>query len=403
LAQIVSQVPNAKADGWTDDSGAIQTVLNSLPNGGTVLLTNKTYRILSTLVIPAKVKLKLDKGASIRIGADVHGVQLKKNSSIEGGTIWYDFSNPTKSCIYIDDSEQFGTSYHNTNIKNIKLESGGIGIYFYCKVSTGYISSVTVQNVNIGYCTTGIKLQADNPVSGNTWVNGNIFDQITITGAQYFLYLASQDNAKSAVAGNIFKGLNFQADSSTSPQRYIYCSGQWNYFEGTMWDWSNQSLQATSIEFTSIASYNAVKTVRPTSEFLNSGANNYLQSPYNPAFGLQDSSGYINSPIGIGGNQDITLKSNSGSWAWIDNPNGTVRITSGGSKGSINGLLVNGSNVQTSHSTLDDGAGNMTVHASLSFVTVSSTNALNNSLFIDSADNKLKFKDNAGTVTIIAS
>src|SRR5690606_13652384 len=108
----------AVGDGVTDDTAAVLDAIAAAQSagGGRVHIGAPTL-VTSTLVRPAKVELHLGPEAVLKAGADVHVVQLQRDSRLSGnGRIDVTFPGFSSSAIYIRGATDWGGDDNNTLI-----------------------------------------------------------------------------------------------------------------------------------------------------------------------------------------------------------------------------------------------------------------------------------------------
>jgi hypothetical protein len=135
----------AKGDGVTDDTAAIQALLNAHPNGQRIIyLPNGTYLVSGTLTWPAGTPGKGDDYKNtILQGQSEHGVIIKLQDRAAG------FTNELfpKAVIFTGPApaQRFGNSIRNLTVDTGSGNSGAIGVQFNAS-NQGSVRHVTIQS-----------------------------------------------------------------------------------------------------------------------------------------------------------------------------------------------------------------------------------------------------------------
>lgn len=128
---------NAKGDGVTDDTTAIQNALNAAPRGGTVYLPPGTYAISAPLTIPPQVRLLGSAGTHL----DSTTCSIKPLASFSGASV-----------LLLVDQTTGGYSVANTDahIENVTLDGSNLtGSTIDGIQAQGYVHGLTIDNVQI--------------------------------------------------------------------------------------------------------------------------------------------------------------------------------------------------------------------------------------------------------------
>lgn len=129
LADIITQPKNAKFDGITDDTVAIQAAIDGLTGGGTILLPSGTA-IVTTIQLPSNVYL-IGHGMGVTILKQKVGTAapiLQNKDTVNGNTE-----------IYVEGITFDGNKSAQT--------VGSIGVYFY-KLTNSKFNRIEVKNIN---------------------------------------------------------------------------------------------------------------------------------------------------------------------------------------------------------------------------------------------------------------
>ncbi|AFY96779.1 glycoside hydrolase family 55 protein [Chamaesiphon minutus] len=135
----------AKGDGMTDDTAAIQSLLNAHPNGGRIIyLPNGTYLVSQTIVWPPGTPGKGNEYKNtILQGQSQSGVTIKLKDSAAGFTI----ATTPKAVIFTGPApaQRFGNSIRNLTVDTGTNNPGAIGIQFNAN-NQGSLRNVTIQS-----------------------------------------------------------------------------------------------------------------------------------------------------------------------------------------------------------------------------------------------------------------
>jgi len=189
---IDSRAYGTVGDGVTDDTAAIVAAIAALTTGGTVLLSDGTYLISSTITIPSGVTVK-------GTGAHYSGALGTRITSAVVGA----------ACFQIGDGT---TLVHSAGVKNMRITASGTGIDG-TGIDMEYVRWCKIENVRISDFSTGTGIridgqdtgQSDLPSAQNTVLN------LYIGNCLVGLHLAS-DNANTTVSCDeaIFENIRIQ-------------------------------------------------------------------------------------------------------------------------------------------------------------------------------------------------
>jgi hypothetical protein len=285
---------SASANG-TDDSSAFDRLLytSSTTRIKVVYIPDGVYGITRTIVVPKGVRMVFAPNAIVKPLANVNIFQMKPLAAIDGATV--DLRNmPTwsKAVFYYDavDVFQFYEQSHsldNINIMGAQKTSGwlGTGIFMEAKTLDSYIDNVKCNNITMTNIGKGIHLRVDPSVKDMnrpSWVNANMFHEITIMNFEYGIYLEGDNAIPRDVGGNIFTQLQLQAEVGT--KRMIYCESALNRFDGFFWDLHKMKEENAAFEFTATAKFNEIKSAMAqelTESWIDKGYMNGFPSPNN--------------------------------------------------------------------------------------------------------------------------
>jgi Pectate lyase superfamily protein len=134
----------AKGDGRTDDTAAIQALLNAHPNGQRIIyLPNGTYLVSKTITWPAGTGKGDDYKNTILQGQSELGVTIKLKDNAAGFTI----AATPKPTIFTGPApaQRFGNSIRNLTVDTGTGNPGAIGIQFNAS-NQGSLRHVTIQS-----------------------------------------------------------------------------------------------------------------------------------------------------------------------------------------------------------------------------------------------------------------
>ncbi len=167
----------AKGDGRTDDTAAIQAVLNAHPNGRRIIyLPNGTYLISKTITWPAGTAGKGDEyKQTILQGQSESGVTIRLKDQAAGFAI----AATPKPAIFTGPApaQRFGNSIRNLTVDTGTGNPGAIGIQFNAS-NQGSLRHVTIQSGD-GQGVNGLDMNfADE-------IGPLLVKNLTVTGFQY--------------------------------------------------------------------------------------------------------------------------------------------------------------------------------------------------------------------------
>jgi PA14 domain/Pectate lyase superfamily protein len=178
----------AKGDGVTDDTVAIQALLNAYPNGQRIIyLPNGTYLVSDRLSWPAgKAGTGNEYKNTILQGQSQSGVTIKLKNGAAGFT---DLSKP-KSVIFTGPApaQRFGNSIRNLTVDTGIDNPGAIGIQFNAS-NQGSMRQVTIQSGD-GQGVNGLDMEFTDEI-GPLLVKG-----VTVKGFQYGIVSGNTVNSQ---------------------------------------------------------------------------------------------------------------------------------------------------------------------------------------------------------------
>ncbi len=198
----------AKGDGVTDDTAAIQALLNAYPNGQRIIyLPNGTYLVSETLRWPAGTPGKGDDYKNtILQGQSEQGVIIKLRDRAAG------FTNELfpKAVIFTGPApaQRFGNSIRNLTVDTGNGNSGAIGVQFNAS-NQGSMRNVTIQSGD-GLGVNGLDMNFADEI-GPLLING-----VTVKGFRYGIRTGYRVNSQT------FENITLQDQSEYG----LYNTGQ---------------------------------------------------------------------------------------------------------------------------------------------------------------------------------
>jgi len=211
----------------TDDSLALQDLVDSAEGRIINLKTNGKYKITSTLELNSQTKIKAN-GAQLIIQANVDGVIIPKNAEVSDLKIKSGIVGYSKSLILLDGQSGFDVSATGS-IDNIILEGDSAYLANGISAIDNGVRSVVAyfkgENISFIRLNHGILFENEHPSS---WYNGNNFDGLNMYDCKHFITLDG------VVDGNVFDNMQIQPSGRT--ETALKCNGNNNHFGITLWD-----------------------------------------------------------------------------------------------------------------------------------------------------------------------
>jgi len=289
LPSSESEYINAKDFGaigndYIDDKNAIQAAIDYAQTSGIgkVKLTgNKEYLLNSGIILKKGVELELGNNTKLMVNGNFKAIQLENDSSIKNGIIMVIVTTYNSDVIYLDGKYKF-TSWDRAKIDNVSIINAsntytGTALSLYAKGDNHYISYVNFSNLNINGFYTGIRLKAEKPASGNSWINANRFTNITIDACISPIELSGSKTVPNETSGNQFTNLQIQLEKNSISALKV--SGQDNTFQTMIWDVQNVTNKQI-VHFTSDAVGNKLSFNLNETYIKDEGAYNYFSSVY---------------------------------------------------------------------------------------------------------------------------
>lgn len=224
-----------------NDSEKIQAAIDKAKDNKikTVLLDDREYKITSPILVKEGVKLVFGYGTKFIVEGNFRVLELEKNASVEGAYIAINDAKFNSEVIYLDGKHKYYNTWNKTHIKDINIvnwseTNKGTGISLYAGGKEHEISFVNFENVNVVGMETGVKLRADKPKSGKSWINANRFINFSLEDCVNMIYMDGHSTIPNEISGNQFTNLQIQPSKKT--KMILRVSGQHNEFNGMVWD-----------------------------------------------------------------------------------------------------------------------------------------------------------------------
>jgi hypothetical protein len=268
-----------------------------------VVIRGGAYYLRSTIVVPERMHLEMNKDTVLIPALNLNVIQLKPQASIQSGIIdtrryaGRSYTDFTKACIYLDGNDVFSLYNELHQINGVMMigedhyytdqQWTGTGIHMYSGKGSGgeakFISFVNTSQVGIFNFEKGIFLDVDETIETNdewAWVTGCTFNQVNMMNCSDSIYLKGAGSVPRDVGGNIFTNLQIQIEPTSN--HAVYCEGSFNRFEGLFWDLHKNP--KPSIEFAEGAKFNTIVCAHGYEQpqhFIDKGYHNTISSSTN--------------------------------------------------------------------------------------------------------------------------
>lgn len=245
-----------------------------------VKLGNKDYVITSPIIIKQGVKLLFDYGTRFIIYGNFRVLEIQTNASLVGAYIAIDDPAFDSDVIYLNGKYKYYNTWNRTQIRDINIVNWqnshkGIGLSLVSGGAGHEISFVNFENIKIAGLKIGMKLVATRPPSGFAWINANRFLSVSLDDCIEMITLSSSSTIPFEISGNQFKDLQIQPTSITS--KILKVSGQFNYFDGMVWDVSSIPHNNPLIELTANSMDTTINIPSvPNTRIVNKGQRNKI-------------------------------------------------------------------------------------------------------------------------------
>ncbi|AOH55854.1 hypothetical protein ABE28_015940 [Peribacillus muralis] len=237
------------------DSAKIQAAIDHAKKNKlkTVMLDDRDYVISSPIIVRKGVKLLSGYGTKLIVEGNFRVLELEQNASIEGAYVVINDADFNSEVIYLDGKYKYYNTWNKTEVKDVNIinwseSHQGTGISLYAGGKEQEISFVNFEDIKVAGMKTGVKLMAEAPASGKAWVNANRFVSLSLEDCVNMIDIISGTTVPNEVSGNQFTNLQIQPSDNT--KRILKVSGQYNTFEGMIWDLDKITMQNEVIELT---------------------------------------------------------------------------------------------------------------------------------------------------------
>ncbi|MFJ9462993.1 pyocin knob domain-containing protein [Viridibacillus arvi] len=242
-----------------------------------VIAEERKYQLNATIKIREGVELRGERATHYSLDANLRGFELEQGASFCGGTISIGIVNYAKEVVYLDGKYRYDSTSAKTVIRDLVIwnwttTTSGIGLSLFSGGETHQIQFLNIERLVIWNFDIGVKLKATEPTKGQTWINANRFDKITLSECNQMIVIESNTSVPFECSGNVFSNLQIQPGTTT--KQILKISGMGNSFTGVLWD--TQLIQHTGpiAEFTSTSSMNNINMMFfPEERYVNNGEN----------------------------------------------------------------------------------------------------------------------------------
>ncbi|WP_249598469.1 hypothetical protein [Peribacillus frigoritolerans] len=236
-----------------NDSAKIQAAIDHAKANKlkTVMLDDREYTISSPIKVRKGVRLLFGYGTKFIVEGNFRVLELEQNASIEGAYVVINDAEFDSEVIYLDGKYKYYNTWNKTQVKDVNIinwseSNQGTAISLYAGGKEHEISFVNFENVKVAGMETGVKLIAEEPSSGKAWINANRFFNLSLEDCVNMIYIDSNSTVPNEVSGNQFTRLQIQPSGKT--KSILKVNGQYNRFEGMVWDLDKITLQNDVIE-----------------------------------------------------------------------------------------------------------------------------------------------------------
>jgi hypothetical protein len=237
----------------SNDSAKIQAAIDHAKANKlkTVMLDDREYSISSPIKVRKGVRLLFGYGTKFIVEGNFRVLELEQNASIEGAYVVINDAEFSSEVIYLDGKYKYYNTWNKTKVKDVNIinwseSNQGTAISLYAGGKEHEISFVNFENVKVAGMATGVKLIAEEPSSGKAWINANRFLNLSLEDCVNMIYIDSNSTVPNEVSGNQFTNLQIQPSGKT--KSILKVNGQYNKFEGMVWDLDKITLQNDVIE-----------------------------------------------------------------------------------------------------------------------------------------------------------
>ena len=277
---------NADLFSGSNDSQIVQAAINFAyeQNMKTVELTDRDYIITSKIIVKEGVKLLFGYGSRFVVYGNFNVIELERGSSLTGAYVAIDDSRFNSAVIYLDGKYKYYNVWWRSVIQNVTIVNWsdshkGTGLFLYANGPGHAISFMDFENVKIVGMNTAVKLEAVKATSGFSYVNANRFTSFSLDDCVNNIVINGGESIPFECTGNYFTNMQIQPTNAT--KKLFVVNGQYNFFEGLIWDLSNIQTTAALATFTTTSSVNTFN-VRglPGNRISDKGTSNVLNLLY---------------------------------------------------------------------------------------------------------------------------
>lgn len=228
----------------SNDAAMVQAAIDFAAENDvkSVQLIDRDYSITKPILIKEGVSLHFSYGSRFIVTGSFRVIELQRNAALFGAYIAIDDPKFNAPVIFLDGKNKFYNSWFKAQVKDAVIlnwsgSHKGVGIYLYANGSGHEISFMNFQNVKCIGLKTAVHLQAVKAQSGFSYINANSFNDLVIDDCVNGIQLFSSETIPNECSGNTFKNIQFQSSSITS--NVLTVNGQFNDFDGMVWDLTN--------------------------------------------------------------------------------------------------------------------------------------------------------------------
>ncbi|MGG3449616.1 hypothetical protein [Domibacillus aminovorans] len=219
----------------------------------TVMAADKSYTLTTPIIVREGVKLEFGYGTIFVVYGNFKVIELEKNASLKGAYIAIDDVAFNSEVIRLDGKHKYYNLWNRSKIEDLNIinwsgSHKGVGLSLFSGGSGHEISFVNFENVKIAGMNIGIKLKAQKPTTGMAWVNANRFNNVSLDDCVNMIQMESSLTVPYECSGNQWTNLQIQPSPAT--QKIMRVTGQYNKFEGMIWDLHSITHQNPVIELT---------------------------------------------------------------------------------------------------------------------------------------------------------
>lgn len=284
LAQIAINPINfgAKFDGTDDTQPILDALEHARSIGNSEVLLTGLVGIQSEIEIPSGVTIN-SINATVKPLTDTNVFSFNRNTHIKG-TMTIDVrhlgSSFTSDCLHFNGSKIL--SWRDVSVDGIVMlgnDAIGMGnaIHLSAKEEDSSISFVNFGRIAIKGFEYGVKIDAPEVPgsSKHNYINGNIFNDLTISDCDYYIYATgNRKSTRNHVDGNSF--INMQLQYSARAKEIIHLEGWNNHLKGFVWDASYKDVLITNLTSTTRTNVIELYGASDIERHIDDGVRNYV-------------------------------------------------------------------------------------------------------------------------------